>query len=74
MHRQNHVNSNTVLVKLKLIFRILVKRAGSRFSTPGVVKIPVKLLVRIPRRPDIDRRRRIVQATLAGELPKSWLN
>ena len=74
MRRHNHANPDTVLVKLKLIFRTQVKRAGSRFSTPGVVKIPVKLLVRIPRRPDIDRRRRIVQATLAGELPKLWLN
>ena len=73
MHRQNHVNSNTVLVKLKLIFRILVKRAGSRFSTSGIIKIPMKLLVSI-RRLDIDARRRIVQTTLANEFPKSWLN
>ncbi len=73
MHRQNHVNSNTVLVKLKLFFRIRVKRAGSRFSAPRIIKIPVTLLVSI-RRPDIDARRRIVQSTLANELPKSLLN
>ena len=74
MHRHDHVNSNTVPVKLNRIFRIQVKRAGSRFSTPGIVKIPVKLLVQIPRRPYLDLRRRIVQASLANELPKSWLN
>ena len=72
MHRRNQVGSNVVLLKVKLLLRIRVKSAGSRFSK--VVAIPVILLANIRRRPNIDIRRRIVQASLAEELPKCWLN
>ena len=73
MHRHNHVNSDTV-VKLKLLLRLRVKHAASRFSTSGVAAIPVILIVSIRLGTVTDLRKRIVQATLSEQLPKAWLN
>ena len=74
MRRDKKVNPRTVLVQLTLLVEIRVKQVGNRRFGCSVVEIPLHVLVRLPRGPDMGLRRRIVHAALRGDLPASWRN